>query len=87
MPTKLKNQPELPIQSNIIDYLSILNRFAQRAKKGLMKADEEMDKMGKLLDWLQNDSSLNLEETVYNMNNDLYIERQLEYWQTINNIV
>ena len=79
MPTKLKNQPELPIQSNIIDYLSLLNFLAQRAKKGLMKADEEMDKMGKLLDWLENDSSLNLEETVYNMNNDLYIERQLEY--------
>ena len=77
MPTKLKNQPELPIQSNIIDYLSLLNSLAQRAKKGLMKADEEMDKMGKLLDWLENDNSLNLEETVYNMNNDLYIERQL----------
>ena len=76
MPTKLKNQPELPIQSNIIDYLSLLNRLAQRAKKGLMKADEEMDRMGKLLDWLENDDSLNLEETVYNMNNDLYIERQ-----------
>ena len=76
MPTKLKNKTELPIQSNIIDYLSILNKLAQRAKKGLMKADEEMDKMGKLLDWLENDDSLNLEETVYNMNNNLYIERQ-----------
>ena len=76
MPTKPQNQPELPTQSNIIDYLSILNRLAQRAKTGQMEADEEMDKMGKLLDWLQNDSSLNLEETVYNMNNDLYIERQ-----------
>ena len=44
-----------------------------------MEADEEMDRMGKLLDWLENDSSLNLEETIYNMNNNLYIERQLEY--------
>ena len=77
MPTKPKNKPESPVQSNIIDYLSILNSLAQKAKSGLMEADEEMDKMGKLLDWLENDDNLNLEETIYNMNNDLYIERQL----------
>ena len=77
MPTKPKNKPQLPIQSNIIDYLSILNKLAQKAKSGQMEADEEMDRMGKLLDWLENDDNLNLEETIYNMNNDLYIERQI----------